>query len=96
MATKYIEGTTIRAYAEFRNDSNVLVDPLTVTLKYKQPDNVLMTKTSPLEVLKVSTGIYEIYLILSQAGKYAFRWEGSGNNGSVSETVITVQASQVL
>lgn len=95
MATKYIEGTTVKVKAEFRNVDNVLIDPSTVNLKYKTPDGTVTTKTSP-DVLNTGVGLYEIYVTLTDAGKWAFRWEGSGNNGSVNEAVIMVQNSQVV
>jgi len=97
MATTYIAGTTIKAKAEFRNSSNVLIDPTSVTLKYKKPDDSIVTKTTgALEITKTSVGIYEIYLTLDLAGKYSFRWEGAGIDGSVSETQLTVTASKVI
>lgn len=97
MATKYLQGTTIKAKSEFRNVGGSLVDPSAVALKYKSPDGSITTKTFALgDITKDSAGVYEIYVTLSQVGNYVFRWEGSGNDGSVSETTITVSPSQVI
>lgn len=96
MAT-YLEGTTIKAKAKFKNSLGALVDPTNVFLKYKRPDSVVVTLAYDLvEITKTAVGNYEVYVTLDQPGKYVFRWEGSGNNGSVSESEVTVTASQVI
>lgn len=97
MATKYIQGTTIKAKSEFRSFAGELIDPTTVVLKYKTPDGALITKTYSLaEISKTSTGLYYAFITLDQAGQYNFRWEGTGPDGSVTESSLTVSPSKVI
>jgi hypothetical protein len=97
MSTKYIQGVTVNVTAEFRTFNGVLVDPTDVILKYKTPTDIVITRKYSLnEITKVSQGVYETYVLLDLAGKYIFRWEGSGNSGSIDETIINVTASKVI
>jgi hypothetical protein len=93
----YIQGATVKASCIFKDTTGNLVDPTEVHLKYKTPSNVVVTKSSSVfEIEKKSIGSYECFVLLDEVGKYAFRWEGTGSNGSISENVITVIASKVL
>lgn len=97
MSTKYVQGATITIKAEFRDSGAMLVDPSEVYLKYKLPDSSVVTKSYSLtEVTKISSGIYSCIVVLDQSGNWSFRWEGTGVNGSVSETTINVTASKVI
>ena len=90
---RYIVGAIVKIKSEFVDSSGLAIDPTTVVMKYKAPDNTVTTMSSP---TRTDTGLYEQLVTLSQAGKYVFRWEGSGNSGAVNESVIMVQASQVI
>ena len=97
MAVVYLEGSMIKASSTFKDAAGVIVDPPEVVLKYKKPDESVVTKAYSLsEITKVSAGNYETYVLLADPGKYTFRWEGTGNSGSVSETTINVTASKVV
>jgi hypothetical protein len=98
MAVKYIEGTTIKTSAVFKDVNDALVDPADVKILTKDPDAIVTTLVygTDVELVKDSTGNYHAFVTLDKAGKWIFRWESSGQTGSVDELAITVTASQVI
>ena len=71
--------------------SGVLVDPLALTLQYEQPDKTIVTYTYGVgsNIVKNSTGVYTVVLVLSQAGVWRYRWQStSPNHGAVEGTLI--------
>ncbi len=97
----YLEGSTVRAQAEFRvlvDGVLTLTDPDTVTLKLKSPSGTTTTYTYSATVAKVSTGIYRKDIgptILNAPGLWWYRWIGTGAAAGVAETAIKIMPSEI-
>lgn len=77
--------------------SSALTDPSTVTLWIKSPngtETALVYGTDD-EVERVSAGVYTSHVSLTAAGRWVFRYEGTGACEAADETLITVRASAV-
>lgn len=72
---EYEIGNLIRLSAEFRDESDALVDPTTVTCQVKAPQ----TAPANLPVTRLSLGKY-IALVTTAApsGRWAYRFDGTG------------------
>lgn len=66
------------------------IDPDTVTLRVKSPTGTLIY-TYPADIIKDSTGEYHFDVEADQAGKWFYRWEGTGVHQAVAEHTFTVQ-----
>jgi hypothetical protein len=76
---KYEWGTVIRITGEFRDISNVLVDPTVVIFETKDPTGLFATNYT---VVKDNTGLYHADITTAKpSGRWAYRWEGRGNLG---------------
>lgn len=91
-----IVGNTKKLLVEFRNESNALFDPDTVTVKYRCTGGALQTFTYPAdsEIIKSATGKYHHYCYLDMAGDWDYRWEGSGSLAAASEGRFKVDSSK--
>ena len=89
-----IVGDSIRIWVKFRDESNDLYDPDTVTVKYRHIDGALQTFTYPAdEVVKDGTGEYHCLVSLNMAGQWFYHWEGTGSQSAVSEGKFSVEAA---
>jgi len=72
---------TKKIAVEFRNASNALADPTTVTFSFRNPTTgITTTYTYPTDtqLVKDSTGMYHVNLTLSATGTWHTRWKGAG------------------
>ena len=70
-------GTVATLKAEFVNASGALTDPSAINLTITAPDQTVSTFHAA-DCTHVSTGVYSYNLTLSQAGIYAYEFDGTG------------------
>jgi len=81
MAGPYLVGNPIRLRAVWTdpNNANAPIDPTTVTVKYADPTGTITTVIYPsAPIVKESTGIYHIDVLVTVSGKWTYDWIGSG------------------
>ena len=95
MHPDYVVGEVVQLSTEITDvKTQTLVDPDDLTLTIQAPSADLTTVL--LESLqKNAVGQYSYDLNLTQPGIWAFRWEGTGQNESVSQGVIKVDKSVI-
>jgi hypothetical protein len=72
-------GDLIRVDAEFRDDTDTLVDPTALTLKVKPPDGDAVTYTHPeAPIVRDAAGLYHADLSPDAAGSWGYRWVSTG------------------
>lgn len=79
-------------------DTGDPVDPTTVTIEVKTPDDAIDTKvyiTDP-EVVKVSTGVYTRDWSVTQEGHHWYRWSSTGIGQAAEEQSFLVKKQQVV
>ena len=93
----YDIGDQVTFTADFYNTSNQLTDPATLSTKVKDSNGIVTTYTYPTdtEIVKVSTGKYELSIVLTVSGAWWVRWEATAPN-IVEETSISVRARKVV
>lgn len=78
--------------AEFRDVDGALVDPASVTWTGRDPSDVdtVYVYGTDVELVKDSTGLYHVNGVLSAAGRWYFKFDGSGV-GVSEDTAIAVE-----
>jgi len=73
-------GTLVTVTATYVDDDGEPVDPTTVTLKVKSPAGTSFTYVfnTNAEIQRASTGVYWGDVTASIAGRWSYRWEGTG------------------
>lgn len=86
-------GDLVRVSAEF-TVSGTATDPSTVTLKVKDPSGTTATYTyAGSTVTKAGTGSYYKDVSASTAGRWLYRWEGTGTAQAAEESAFDVEPS---
>jgi len=94
MANIYDVGDRVRLTGTF-TASGSPVDPTTVTLYYQDPSGNDTIKTYALgQLTKVSTGVYRFDLDIDEAGKWYYRFAGTGACVTASESHFNVRKSE--
>ena len=109
MAAPYVVNTRVKFSAEFRDTSGALFDPDDDTLEFRlrkplprptRPGEVeVLTYTYPddAEIVRASTGLYSITLLLDVVGEYRYRWScAETNQEAAEERSIVVKGSVVV
>ena len=94
----FSSGDTIRFRVLFEL-AGTAIDPDGVVFRIKNPNKVVTSYTylTDDELVKVSTGLFQIHLALSLPGEHAFRWEGTGTAApGISEDRVRINRSMVL
>ena len=76
--------------------AGAVTDPTTVTLRIEPPTGSVVSFVYPTGVVKVSTGYYRYDYVPTLAGRYWWRWEGTGAAQGAEEGRFTVRPSQVI
>ena len=89
-----IVGDSIQPKATF-TVAKVATDPTTVTLRVRRPSG---TETSYVygdddAIEQESDGVYSASVALDEAGRWAFRWEGTGAVVAAAESILDVRGS---
>lgn len=93
----YQTGDVARITGTFRNDSEAVADPSTLTFTFRAPDGTETTYTYGIdsELVKSSTGVYIVDLELSAAGRWAWKWQATGTAAGVDVGAITVTSASL-
>lgn len=81
----YDYGETVRARNTYTDaDTGDLADPLGVAVVLQEPDGTETTYTYGVdaELTKVSTGVYQLLIALTQAGTYKWNWTATVAEGT--------------
>lgn len=70
------------------------IAPTTVTLKIKDPENIISQFTFPNGVNSDELGVYYRDFQVTKSGRYYYRWEGNGGNPSATESYFVVNTSE--
>jgi uncharacterized protein YfaS (alpha-2-macroglobulin family) len=94
----YQVGNVVRCSGAFTTAAGAAVDPSTVTFRARRPDGTVTVYVygTDAELVKDSTGNYHVDLAANAAGRWAYRWEGTGAAPSAAEAQFRVEASRVL
>ncbi len=72
-------GDIFQSTVTFKNAAGTPTDPTTITLKWREPDGTIVTKTtSDPEVTSVGSGVFTGDVAATQVGRYHGRWIGAG------------------
>lgn len=95
MSTIYDKGDAVRCSATFKNSSNVVVDPTTVTFKYKDPSGNItpLVYGTDVAVVKDSTGNYHVDVNADKSGTWFYRFESTGTGQAAEEGTFEVAES---
>ena len=86
-------GDLVRVSATF-TVSGTATDPATVTLKVRDPSGTTTTYTyGAATVTKDSTGAYHRDVSATTAGRWLYRWEGTGTAQAAEEAAFDVEPS---
>lgn len=91
MIEQKLLGTTLISVSEFKNESDEIIVPTAVNIKYKKPNNVI-------DVVPVAVGInnkFTANVLLDVPGTWWFRWESVSGNTVAEEFTIVVLDTQV-
>jgi hypothetical protein len=73
---QYTANTLVRLSVAVATIADSAIDPTTVTMKVKLPDNSVSDQTA--NVVKDSTGNYHVDYLPTQTGTYTYEWIGTG------------------
>ena len=92
----YDIGDRVRLIASFTSpDDSSPVDPDQVTVKYSSPAGatVELTYGNDPQVVRDEPGRYHVDIDVNVAGRWRFRWGGTGNNAAAAEGIFNVRES---
>lgn len=90
MSNVFAVGQRVRVSVAFADSAGTATDPTAVVLKYMNPRAEITTKTYALaEVTKDSTGNYHYDIDLDIAGKWWYRFNGTGALVAANEAAFT-------
>lgn len=94
----YKVGASVRCSAVFTNDLGAAVDPSTVTFRLRTPAGTVTSYAygTDAQLVKDATGNYHVDLSASQAGRWTYRFEGTGAAPSADEAQFAVESSRIL
>lgn len=97
--TFYDVGDTVRLTSDFALTNGSAADPSEVTLRVRTPggETTLYEITSPYsELVRDAVGSYHCDLAITEAGTWAYRWQGTGTVATVEEGQLYVRRSKVI
>lgn len=94
----YEIGELVRCSVAFADDDGNAQDPTGVTFRVRKPDGTVTSYAhgTDAELVKDATGSYHVDVSAAAAGRWTFRYEGSGTGQSAGERAFRVKASRVL
>lgn len=95
MSDVYDIGDQVRVTTTFTDLAGVVADPSTVTCDVKTPRGVSTAYVygTDASLTKTSTGIYNLDLDLTEAGTWAWKFNGSGSLKAADQGRISVRKS---
>src|SRR5262245_54631763 len=91
----YDIGDVVNCVGEFRNTSNSLVDPDTVSAKTYSPSGSTATYIYGVDsnLTKLATGRYQLALEPASSGTWYYKFFGTGTNKGAGESSFNVRAT---
>lgn len=89
----YDQGDRVRIQAEFRDLSNQLANPTTVTVQVKRADGTISTPSASNPSTGVFTADVDIPTAATSAGVWSYRFAGTGALVAAGEAVFFVRQS---
>ena len=89
---EYFIGNIVRLTAEFKNEAGAAADPTTVILQIKKPDGVNESNITP---SNPSVGTYRYDYTPLTAGKYIYKFAGTGAVTAADEDFFFIRGSSV-
>lgn len=94
--TTYQLGDQVRVQGVFTTPLLAPIDPDTVTLEVRRPDDTVTTYTGS-QLTRVSEGVYTFDVLTDQSGPWVYNWIGSGNlDVATGDTYFTVAQSATV
>lgn len=95
MLYKQLVGNSILVSSTFKDFYDSLIDPATVTLKFKNPVTGVITARTfgDGSIKRESIGEFNSVISLTEPGDWIIRWEGTGEGASASEIIVKVVGS---
>jgi hypothetical protein len=92
----YDIGDAVRCDVSFTDMSGVAADPTAVLFKYEDPseNETTLTYGVDVEVVRDAVGEYHVDVTIDEAGRWAYRWEGTGTVVSATELEFDVRKSR--
>lgn len=98
MAKAYDKGDLVTITAEFKDAAGVLVDPTTVTFKWRVGSSGTArtyTYGTDEQLERSGEGKYSVDLSLDTPGTWHYRWASTGTGQAATENVFQVRPSEV-
>lgn len=94
----YDIGDKIRITGTWTDTLDAAVDPSTIVFSFKTPGAVVDSYTFGIdpEVVRVDTGVYYVDLAVDEAGKWSYRFAGTGSGAAAAENTLSVRQSEIL
>ena len=93
--TYYDIADRVKLQVSFVDSSGAHADPDEVTLKIKTPSGTTSYVYGvDADVIRESAGVYYYLLLLGEAGKHVYRWEGVGTLYAGGEKDLVTNASE--
>ncbi len=96
MGNTYTIGQMVRVTATFNDSSGMETNPTSVVAKYRSPNGAVTSLVygTDADVVRDSTGIYHIDLLLNAEGVWHYRVEGTGTVTAAAEGWLTAAESE--
>jgi hypothetical protein len=87
-------GTSVRLQVDFEGDGQS-GDPALVVCKIKAPNGAVTTYTYGIDVelVRDAIGAYHVDIVLTQTGRYFYRFEGTGGITAAKEDQVVTRQS---
>jgi len=96
MSNTYDIGDLVRVSVTFTDADDAPADPTAVTFQFTDPSDETTTYTYGVddELVKDDTGDYHVDVSLAEAGRYYYRWAGTGTVKAAEEDWFGVRESR--
>lgn len=91
----WIVGEVARLTVTVTDTAGAATDPASVVLKIKSPSGVVSNQTYPGAVVRSGVGVFMFDLLLTEKGKWLYRWETSAPALGASQGDLTVAPANI-
>lgn len=95
--SSFTVGSKVRCGVTFRNDSQAIDDPTTVTFRVEPPTAPAyhLVYGTDSAVVRDGQGLYHVDLLVNEAGDWRWSAEGTGNVEALKEAVFVGRTRQI-
>lgn len=91
----WIVGEVARLSVTVTDTAGAATDPASVVLKIKSPAGVVSNQTYPGTVIRSGAGVFVFDLLLTEKGKWLYRWETSAPAPGASQGDLAVTPANI-